>query len=130
MAKLSKLGKTMLRKHAAKKRSFKPLLKDLVKFLNVNDKAAKDLWWILTALRGPDSHDMTLKAATTCVIRHKLGIKDGTGNGASVVPDNSASVNYRRSVSPNDGHFFYHAADAFRALDLKWDENNAKKRKK
>jgi|SRR5271157_248763 len=113
------------------------ILIPLVKFINTGTDA-RSLWSILTALRGPDSNletlgpkalDMTdVKEATTCVLRHALGLKYGIKDGPtsqywfSVNPDTEAFAEYRRNIPY--GHFGTHARDAFAALGLQWVKVN------
>jgi hypothetical protein len=109
--------------------------------LNCKDReAAKSLWDILTALRGPDNSDQTFstKVATTCVIRSKSLPK--TFNSHSTITKNSfiSAIAISNNDSPRSlksrsefmypyGHFLSHAKNAFKALGLKWDEVNYQK---
>lgn len=103
----------------------KARLKDLVDFLNTFSDESKKLWWVLTALRGPDNDNEYQKNATTGVIRHAAGLRGGVGNGATTNPDShDALVHRTNSFSPNDYHFKLHAKKAFETLGLDWDRIN------
>lgn len=116
--------KTKKKTQASKSRSFRPLLKEIVRFLNVKDVAAAELWWILTALRGPDNSACTAKPATTAVIRYACGLAQGVGNYATITKDSGPSVDIRCALDPYSDHFALHASEAFRVLGLKWTEVN------
>ena len=60
------------------------LLDTIVTVLNGPRTEAKQLWNVLTALRGPDSDSSYLKDLTTARIRGAIGLKDGNGGGAIV----------------------------------------------
>lgn len=108
------------------------LVKDIVEFLTTDidcHPERSELWDILTALRGPDFSDWNgeTKAATTAVIRYKLGLRDGeNAAGAICEPDSPKKVEFRKNliVSGASWHFVSHAQNAFNALDLKWNELN------
>jgi hypothetical protein len=103
----------------------KARLKDLVDFLNTMTNESKKLWWVLTALRGPDTDSERQKSATTSVIRHAVGLREWVGNGATTNPDShDALVHRTNSFSPNDYHFKLHAKKAFETLGLDWDRVN------
>lgn len=97
-----------------------------------------ELWDILTALRGPDNHDVLLKEATTAVIRWKLGLpansKGNNVGGATVNEDNSGFAELRRGIvagiyspdKPLQFHFIHHARAAFQALGMSWDRVNTR----
>ena len=65
------------------------LLDTIVTVLNGPRTKAKQLWDVLTALRGPDSDSDSsqLKDLTTARIRGAIGLKDGNGGGAIVSHD-------------------------------------------
>ena len=117
------------------KRSFKPILKKIVAFLNVGDEQSTYLWDILSALRGPDhDHAIHAKEATTAVVRYAIGLDDIHFTRAIVNPDTTDFVNRRvtgtgkypisnvRSATSN--HFIRHQSNAFTALGLSWDSLN------
>jgi len=94
----------------------------------------KALWWVLSALRGPDEQnsqngisDHDAKWATTEVIRGRLGLWEN-GNQASCLSSTSDTADKlelrKRIVTTGDNHFGYHARMAFHVLGLKWDEVN------
>lgn len=89
---------------------------------------ARQLWWVITALRGPDADNTVenLKKATTAVLRHKVGLKQGVGNGATVRPDNMDNVQTRRDLAQNfeQAHFRTHIGQAFEIMGLQWEEDN------
>jgi len=87
----------------------------------------RNLWEIITGLRGPDFDDPDdkIKMATTAVIRyHTLGMAPSNSNGAIINPDEPAYVTMRKSM-PVGPHFQSHARRAFSALDLSWGELNS-----
>ena len=110
----------------------------------LNDKSIdhKKLWWILTALRGPDDNSPTpktvslvqgeyqetsLKVAVTGLIRGRVGLL-GNIKLPLWITHEDAEVNRilrvnLRTAFPLD-HFYSHAIHAFDALNLKWDEVN------
>lgn len=103
----------------------KARLKDLVDFLNTFSLESKKLWWVLTALRGPDTESERQKSATTSVIRHAAGLREWVGNGATTNPDSQEALVHRTNAfSPNDYHFKLHAKKAFETLGLDWDRVN------
>ena len=100
----------------------KDLLNRIAVTLSVNDYNSEQLWWILSALRGPDSGEYSVKYATTAVIRAKMGIL--VINPSCDVADEDTKENVTiRLTLPND-HFGGHARQAFKALGLKWDKVN------
>jgi hypothetical protein len=109
----------------------KKLLKQIVKYINTAPYSeANALWHILTALRGPDSGKDDQKEATTCVIRHALGLKKHS----IINPDSTSRAKFRRDDvnlpydNPNklQWHFKDHALGAFAALNLDWNKSNAR----
>jgi len=106
-------------------------------FLNVADTPARQLWNILTSLRGPDSAEDALKEATTQVIRHKFGLNEQVNMSFSLVTSDTKAGAELRRQTPIDGetrqipcigyrtsHFLHHASLAFAALGLTWDKTN------
>ena len=93
-------------------------------FANRTDEASK-LWDILTALRGPDDTNLSLKEATTAVIRyHALPVCDK--NGATVYKDCIGNEIARHKYeSTASRHFISHAKNAFKALGLDWIKTNS-----
>lgn len=108
-------------------RDYKPLLKQIVDFLNVADDESKKLWDILTALRGPDSDIDDIKYATTSVIRKTIGLTcEGGENdkiGAIILSDSYNKCETRQS-DLKSWHFDSHVRSAFDTLGLKWEEVN------
>ena len=118
----------------------KAMLAMLKRFLNsktINRTYQREVWDILTALRGPDYEEGDDdKHATTCVIRHyALGYKaccsPYTANGSVFREDSETSVGLRVAMldDKRSYHFYHHMADAFAALGLKWDKNNERSKK-
>ena len=85
------------------------------------------VWSILTALRGPDWNKFESKSAVTGLIRGRLGLeviisKKNIQFMTITRVDNNGSVKIRKRLEK--GHYQYHAKEAFKALDLKWNEVN------
>lgn len=99
-----------------------------------NDPDAANTWDVLTALRGPDEENESVKNATTEVIRHKLlgdvGILTGefqsqrSWTGFHLCPDSPNSAKLRSTIDYY-GHFSGHVERAFKVLGLKWSEVNS-----
>lgn len=95
------------------------------------DVDAKELWTVLSALRGPDiKQDYLMKHSTTSVIRAvafpKASVEATDLGGpvyASMTNDSEEAALYR-SGQEYGGHFMFHAMSAFSALGLKWGEVN------
>lgn len=92
---------------------------------------SRELWDILTALRGPDDCDELDKEATTGVIRWALlGYDAGEEDegekrvfwSSVFAPDSKEKAAHRRNMDRT--HFSQHALRAFEALGLKWREVN------
>jgi hypothetical protein len=108
------------------------LLRQIVKFLNTDKTGdAGKLWHVLTALRGPDDENKELKAATTAVIRHALGLKgtvtvfngiqDGSDSTYTFILNRDSKKHVAlRGVEMHGSHFKHHANYAFEALGLDW----------
>lgn len=98
------------------------------------NNSSKNLYDILTGLRGPDINDKDFyvyKDATTAVLRMAVCKKSGTnfdGGGFQGVRsyDTLEKVETRKKMRNLIGssHFVTHAYDAFKALGLKWDVLN------
>ena len=73
------------------------------------------LWWVLTALRGPDSEDRALKLTTTAVIRAHSLPKFADRMGADVA-DKTRPVSI--AVGTTHDHFNFHIALATEMLGL------------
>lgn len=102
------------------------VLQDVVEFLNTFSPEAKKLWWVLTALRGPDNESVGMKGATTAVIRYAVGLDDEVGNGATVHGDLATGPELRAKLNDNgrEYHFKIHNRMAFEALGLSWEDRN------
>lgn len=97
-------------------------LKRIMKFLHRDDDQSKNLWHVLTALRGPDEGSFDVKDATTAVLRHALGLRYDD-NGAVTGPDSEFFAQERGRIFheftlPTSGHFRKHMRDAFNALNM------------
>jgi hypothetical protein len=105
-------------------------LRDFFTKSEASPEDRRDVWHVLSALRGPDESSAgLLKEATTAVIRNKLFGQDANfvSNvlGIDVYQDNNYRVEDRTKV--NQGaptHFQLHAINAFRALGLEWSKLN------
>lgn len=106
----------------SKRLTMKQVLKAVVAKLNEGSDESKNLWKVLSALRGPDDEYSSKKVATTAVIRWKIGLAQGVVP-ADVEKDNRHSSELRKEVSLYN-HFERHAHDAFLALGMKWDAVN------
>jgi hypothetical protein len=88
---------------------------------------SEDLWNVLTALRGPDSRDRSVKYATTTIIRSAAFPKQPC-SALSVYGTDSKKLARRRAGVWRDGidtnHFREHTEDAFDALGLDLYEMN------
>jgi hypothetical protein len=100
----------------------KKILEDIKTYFNgtATKEQKLELWFVLSALRGPDSDDEDVKDATANIIRYKLF-------GRTVIPDttiltsrNFEGANEIRKAIPK-GHFKWHAHKAFDVLGLKWE---------
>jgi len=90
----------------------------------------KVLWDVMSALRGPDNDDLTLKHATTSIIRQKLfGTYCTLGGYVDINGDTLQRVELRQAnqhinyCHPNR-HFLMHAQRAFETLGLNWEALN------
>lgn len=106
-------------------------LDELGKMLVADTENARDLWDVMTALRGPDNEDDDIKRATTEVIRwHLLGKDPNMSHfsGSYCGQDSEADMRLRLHLTqacPEEGlHFLNHATKAFEALGLVWDKVN------
>jgi hypothetical protein len=89
-------------------------------------KEGKNLWYILTALRGPDFEVQAdfAKDSTTAIIRRHALPRTGYG---TTHRDEFVFATWRKEKIDGDSfHFFTHAQAAFVALGLKWNEVNEK----
>lgn len=107
-------------------------LQAIKEVLERNDRESEKLWWILTALRGPDSENYDDKKATTSIIRTKaFGYLDHTL--AEFSPEDCESDLKTRIALANEGpnqHFTFHVKEAFIALNLSWNSINDLKEEK
>ena len=100
---------------------------DAVSSLLIDPVYGRDLWNVLTALRGPDSRSRRLKYATTCVIR-KAAFPDEPTEGMSVFKTDSETYAARRIemelLKLDTPHFREHIYDAFDSLGLETFKEN------
>jgi hypothetical protein len=78
----------------------------------------KELWDILTALRGPDNQDGTVKLACVSQIRRAVAGQSFTDFGAYHRFDSEEDANIRSKMETS--HFKLHMHAAFEALGLHW----------
>lgn len=130
-------GQTMPPIEPKKQLTVREVLSVIEECLAHNTNISRDLWRVLTALRGPDAGSESLKKSTTAIIRDKAfpGLMAGKGNrieyvnGAMFAKDTEIRAKLRKKengVFTTNSHFINHAIKAFRALGMKWDENNIK----
>jgi hypothetical protein len=109
--------------------SYKPKDETYTKKDQATFLAIRELWDVLTALRGPDDYKLDYaKEATTAVIRSTAFPKTfarNNDNVPAIFAKDSLSLTVKRNDIPRSSHFQRHAEDAFTALGLQWDENNA-----
>src|SRR4051812_36069191 len=132
--------------------TYEQVLKTVVDTLNINYlptvvgpspinepmAQGKVLWFILSALRGPDSdvypiletnkvllYKESIKEATTELIRAKIGMSIRNIAGCMVsYTDNPEKLAVRKKLDQRPGHFTHHAKMAFQVLGMSWDEVN------
>lgn len=96
--------------------------------LNLDASALREVWHVLTALRGPDDPaEAHLKDATTALIRAVALPKSNTRIGffANITREDSEQLALIRSGRPQPStHFLSHAGEAFYALRLHWSSRN------
>jgi hypothetical protein len=104
---------------------------DIIQELLLDERFSHDLWNVLTGLRGPDSRSISIKSATTCVIRKVAFPKEPTKGLSMFHEDTVARANYRLNINYvlESKHFIEHACDAFASLGLVWDEVNPSRSK-
>ena|ERR1035437_10173090 len=81
------------------------------------------VWWILTALRGPDDEDQLLKHAATSVLREKVLPKAIVLLQVDHERDSEKSVLNRKTIAASS-HFANHITGAFHAAGLFWGSCN------
>jgi len=122
--------KAQERREKERNAAAKKLIDCLVKFLSKNDEAGRDLWHVLTALRGPDCDhgggratgggQRGLKESTTARIRYAIGMRGGFAGGAQVSdnPIVAAPLSFDTfDVSVASYHFRNHYDSAVFALE-------------
>ena len=115
-----------------REREAKKLLQNIVKFVNVADKTAEQVWDILTALRGPDSGAYELKKYTTARLRAVIGLNQKIkAHFADVneIPLSASELTLRSGLTQNPHHFIYHFDAAVKAILklFKYDLNAERK---
>lgn len=105
------------------KQRAKKIIDDAVALFNAIDSNAyfpgRNLWNVLTALRGPDSEDQELKRKTTSNLRGAIGMDQFTTNtGAIVTKDNVLELEEQDDLMRTErtSHFGYHYRMATKAL--------------
>lgn len=121
----------------------KNVLEQIDLILAEGDQDSRQLWDILTALRGPDKYvSSAVKVATTAIIRKTVLPKTAEANFKNGIDgiyaifrdDSAASVDVRSKLRNSNEddllapyHFVYHAKEAFRTLELNWNAFNEPK---
>lgn len=105
-------------------KSTQKALKYLDAILAKGGEDARDLWDVLSALRGPDSQDDVLKDTVTCPIRRaafpkttKRLIAGDIQIGPVFASYNGRTKEYDAKAASAGTHFAYHAREAWRALN-------------
>ena len=95
-------------------------------FKGATPREAREMWNILSALRGPDTVDSHAeKKCTTAVIRMKVLGQSLDGKIPAIMEkDNSFKADNRVNIEFESYHFKSHMEYAFEALGLKWNEVN------
>lgn len=110
------------------KQEFLRILDTFFASTDVEGEDKKEVWDILSALRGPDDDDLEKKLATTAILRAKVfpnGREWLETHVADIMDDCRGFVSRRLSLPKTElEHFVEHARMAFRALGLKWDKEN------
>ncbi|HEX9052290.1 MAG TPA: hypothetical protein VF841_17305 [Anaeromyxobacter sp.] len=124
-----------LRRKAPNPKTCAAALKQLRRtYRHLPDEERRNLWHVLTALRGPDASDLWVKHATTAVIRHHaLGgefiygdespdsIRLAKQRGEMHAEQQVGAYAIRSAERRVPYHFYSHARRAFEALGLKWE---------
>jgi len=100
---------------------------DHIQHLLTKQPYSADLWDILSAIRGPDSRNKTLKHATTTVIRSVAFPSRPCEERSFYSDDSEKKSEIRKRLFKNKedfNHFRQHCEAAFDALDLKLFEEN------
>lgn len=96
------------------------VLDEIDTVLEQGDRAAAQLWNVLSALRGPDDGDWLLKTQTTEPIRRtafpKVAAKSDTLKGYSGIPADFYGKEFTRPIGSS--HFAEHVRSAANALGL------------
>lgn len=94
----------------------------------------RDLWCVLTALRGPDdSGSDETKNATTAIVRHAVFGEDCLADWGVISHEDAEHYAEKRRLlelegRPTQWHFWSHVRSAFEALGLGWNESNLNKK--
>jgi hypothetical protein len=117
--------KTITKSRLSRPKTLRDAL-DIIQELLLDERFSHDLWNVLTGLRGPDSRSISIKSATTCVIRKTAFPKEPTKGLSMFHEDTVPRASYRKTSSAliESPHFTEHACDAFASLGLVWDEVN------
>jgi hypothetical protein len=82
--------------------SVKNVLNLIVKILNGPRAEARQLWDVLTILRGPDNDDLDLKEKTTAALRGAIGLFSNSRTGAVVSSEKPFGYNFDLWNGSND----------------------------
>ena len=97
-------------------------------YWDVKARTARQLWDVLSALRGPDNENNEVKHATTAIIRAACFPKTYSGGDicipATMCHDSERDRDARTASNKIGYHFRRHAQTAFDALGLSWHEVN------
>jgi hypothetical protein len=109
-------------------KALREMLNQITEFVR-DHKDGKDLYRILTALRGPDDGDFVLKNCTTAILRDAVGFRNDKSYDTNA--DNPKRAKFRAEVfhkweaGDNDNsHFLSHIKTGFRAVGLNLHRNN------
>ena len=106
--------------------SLRGALRQIERMLTKQSYSA-DLWDILSAIRGPDSRNKTLKHATTTVIRSVAFPSRPCEERSFYSDDSEKKSEIRKRLFKNKedfNHYRQHISAAFDALDLSLFEEN------
>jgi len=101
------------------KETARNLIKNVIEFVNTDSLYGRDLWAILTALRGPDTNNMVVKALTTQKIRGAVGLSSNNSANAyssEEKPEMILSLHSFETTHKENLHFINHHNYAVEAL--------------
>jgi hypothetical protein len=100
---------------------------DCIQYMLDGKPYSAALWDVLSAIRGPDCRNHSLKTATTMVIRDAAFPKHPCEERSFYAKDNAKSASRRKKMFSKKGgrpHFREHVRDAFECLGLSLFEVN------